>query len=50
VIAEVKNKLSYEVEVVPLASRRHMCVFGDVYDETSIDQVCKMAREKNQKY
>lgn len=27
-----------------------MCVFGDVYEETAIDQVCKLAREKNQKY
>ena len=27
-----------------------MCVYGDVYEETSIDQICKLAREKNQKY
>lgn len=50
VIQEIKNKLAYSVEVIPLASRKHMCVFGDVYEETAIDQVCKLAREKNQKY
>lgn len=33
-----------------MASRKHMCVFGDVYEDTAIDQVCKLAREKNQKY
>lgn len=27
-----------------------MCIFGENYDETSIDQVCKIAREKNQKF
>jgi Rad3-related DNA helicase len=51
VIKEIKSKLAYEVSVVPLASRKHMCVNTDVYeDEASVDQVCKLAREANQKF
>ena len=29
VIKEIKNKLPYEINVVPLAARKHMCIFGD---------------------
>ena len=43
VIKEIKNKLSYEINVVPLASRKHMCIFGEQFEEESIDQVCKIA-------
>eukprot|EP00347_Sterkiella_histriomuscorum_P009407 403341333 len=50
VIKEIKNKLAYEINVVPLASRKHMCIFGEQFEEESVDQVCKLAREKNQKY
>ena len=37
VIREIKGKLSYEIEVIPLASRKHMCIFGDNFEESSID-------------
>jgi len=47
VIKEIREKLAYEIQVIPLASRKHMCIFGENYDEHSIDQVCKLAREKN---
>ena len=47
VIKEIKEKLAYEIDVIPLASRKHMCIFGEDYDENSIDQICKIAREKN---
>ena len=50
VIKEIREKLAYEIQVIPLASRKHMCIFGENYDEHSIDQVCKLAREKNQKF
>ena len=50
VIKEIKEKLAYEISVIPLASRKHMCVFGENYEATSIDQICKIAREKNLKY
>lgn len=51
VIKEIKTKLAYEVSVIPLASRKHMCINTDVYeDEASVDQVCKIAREGNQKF
>ena len=51
VIKEIKTKLPYEISVVPMASRKHMCINTDAYeDEASVDQVCKLARESNQKY
>lgn len=51
-IKEIKTKLAYEISVVPMASRKHMCINTDAFDgdEASVDQVCKLAREANQKF
>jgi len=51
VIKEIKTKLAYEVNAIPLASRKHMCINTEVGDDdASVDQLCKLSREANQKF